>query len=223
MASSSLDLSFLFIHTRTTESRKGPLVAVEDDRMQQRALIHFQSGAFSFDFNRVIRCSEAAASAACRRFNSFLSCPNSASFSRRHCCKSSSTPPKSSLSSPLHQNNPAENPQPYSLQQTTSQRHEKMEKREPVDPMTERSDHMEESYGEGYATRSSEEGFGGIYAFPSMGATKAEEKKAARTSARDQKEEESQQFDHTQGSPVAEKEKGTRHGGAGFTGANKPN
>ncbi|KAI5072023.1 hypothetical protein GOP47_0012129 [Adiantum capillus-veneris] len=121
-------------------------------------------------------------------------------------------------------------PPPYSLQPSTAQRHDhNMDSTAPLkpnDPVTKRYDDMHESYGEGYATRSTEEGFGGIYS-PPVGAKEAlKSKKKLGTECRDDEEadrpgtEAIQEFDHTQGSPVAEREP-SRHG-AGFTGAMPP-
>lgn len=133
-----------------------------------------------------------------------------------------------STASPAHQRNLGDDPPPYSLQPTSAQRHDAMESGaasqqplKPIDPVTKRYDDMHESYGEGYATRSSEEGFGGIYSSP-LSTKEGGEKKGASHSRDDDDvggSEPVQEFDHTQGSPVAEKERTSRHGGAGFTGA----
>jgi hypothetical protein len=71
---------------------------------------------------------------------------------------------------------------------------------------------MSESYGAGYSTRSSDEGFGQIY---SKAAKAVKERKMAREIAEEEEEEDSEvdidpkahrEFDRTQGSHVAQKE-----------------
>ncbi|MCO5553523.1 hypothetical protein L7F22_007045 [Adiantum nelumboides] len=131
-------------------------------------------------------------------------------------------------SSSHHHRNLGDNPPPYSLQPTSAQRHDSMadsgaasqQSLKPIDHVTKRYDDMHESYGEGYATRSSEEGFGGIYSSPVS--SKGRKMKGAHHESGTEEDdlpgaEPAQEFDHTQGSHVAEKEP-SRHG-AGFTGA----
>ncbi|CAK9217777.1 unnamed protein product [Sphagnum troendelagicum] len=78
-------------------------------------------------------------------------------------------------------------------------------------PLSSRDD-MSDSYGAGYSTRSSDEGFGQIY---STAAKAVKERKMARETAEEEEEEDSEvdidpkahrEFDRTQGSHVAQKE-----------------